>query len=82
MSVLEMKAGEKMKKYFILKNTNQQIVNNYPVILKDGKELIEYLENFTKKDTHIIVYGEPSKSFIYYNINGDLIKGDFTPIEE
>lgn len=67
-----------MTKYFILKNTNQQIMNNYPVILKNASELIEYLENYTKKDTHIIVYGEPVKTNIYYNLNGNLIYGDFT----
>ena len=38
-----------MEKIFILKNTNQQIVNNYPIILENEQELI---------------------------------KGDFTPIED
>ena len=72
-----------MKKHFIIKNTNKGIVNNYPIILENENELIEYFENYNaNNDTHIIVYSEPVTTNIYYNINGDLIKGDFTPIEE
>ena len=67
---------------FILQNTNPRIINNYPIILEDANELIEYLENYNTGDVHTIIYETPLISQTYCNLNGDLVKGDFTPIDE
>ena len=70
------------EKCFILKNTNTKVIDNYPIILENEKELIEYLETCNgNADEHTITYAEPRVTDIYYNLNGDLVKGDFEPIE-
>ena len=69
-----------MTKCYILKNTNNIIFHNYLVLLQNENELIEYLKGCS--DVHLITYDEPNADETYYNINGDLIKGDFSPIND
>ena len=71
-----------MRKVFILENTNPRVINNYPIILEDEKELIEYLETCSADNSkHTIIYEEPIPTSTYYNLNGNLIKGTYEPIE-
>ena len=62
---------------FIVKDT----IDNIPVLLEDEKQLKEYFELCINKE-FLVSYEKPIETEIYYNINGDLIHGDFSSVDE
>lgn len=78
-----------MKECFIATSTNKDDMVGYPFLLRNEKELKEFLDTsefLNNKNielaTYTIDYEVPKISKMYLTLRGELVRGDFYPEEE